>query len=167
MTGRTHLTIGIAVGLAVAQMLDAAPKEAAFITGAAALGSLLPDIDHPQSMLSGWIPGSGLLTLFTRHRGITHSILFCLFFPVLASFVLRSLTGMGIDDPYRIPLLLGMLSHLAADMLTPVGVPLFAPITSYNFKVLPGKLLKITKWAGLEFVVWIGALGVIGYVVFT
>lgn len=165
MTGRTHLTIGIAVGLALVHITQAQPREAALIVGAAAIGGLLPDLDHPQSMLSGWIPGAGLVSLFTRHRGITHSILFCLVFPVLVSFIIRSITGTGIEFLYRTPLLCGMLSHLVADMLTPAGVPLLWPWRA-NFKVLPGTLLRITKWAGLDFIMWLGALGAIGWLLF-
>lgn len=165
MTGRTHLTIGIAVGLALVHVTHAQPREAALIVVAAAAGSLIPDLDHPQSMLSGWIPGAGLVSLFTRHRGITHSILFCLALPVVVSFLMRSFIGVGIDGVLRLPLLCGMLSHLVADMLTPAGVPLLWPWRA-NFKVLPTGLLRITKWAGLDFVTWLGALGAIGWLLF-
>lgn len=164
MTGRTHLTIGVAVGLALAQTMHAAPQQSALIVAAAALGSLLPDIDHPQSMLSGWIPGSGLLTLFTRHRGITHSLLFCMLLPAALWYAMTSAGSIAIPYIYPLGLVLGMCSHLLSDMLTPAGVPLLYPFKAM-WKVLPGRLLALTKWAGLEFVVWLAALLAIGWLV--
>jgi inner membrane protein len=164
MTGRTHLTIGIATGLALAQTLNLPPKESALIIAAAALGSLLPDIDHPQSMLSGWIPGAGLLSIFARHRGITHSLLFCILLPCVLWYALSAEVKLPIPYIYPLGLVLGMCSHLLSDMLTPAGVPLLYPFRGM-WKVLPGKLLSVTKWAGLEFVVWVAALLVVGWFV--
>lgn len=164
MTGRTHLTIGIAVGLALSQTMSLPLREMALITAAAALGSLLPDIDHPQSMLSGWIPGSFLISVFTRHRGFTHSILFCMLVPAVLWVAISSGATIAIPYIYPLALVLGMVSHLIADMLTPAGVPLLFPIGGM-WKALPGSLLRITKWAGLEFVVWLGTLALIGWLV--
>lgn len=164
MTGRTHLTIGVAVGLALAQTTSAAPQQSALIVGAAALGSLLPDIDHPQSMLSGWIPGAGLLSLFTRHRGITHSLLFCILLPAVLWYAMSSAGNLAIPYIYPLGLVLGMCSHLLSDMLTPAGVPLLYPFRA-NWKALPGSVLSVTKWAGLEFVVWLAGLAAIGWLV--
>lgn len=165
MTGRTHLTIGVAVGLAIAEYSGATPRDTVLLVLAAAVGSLLPDIDHRQSMLSGWIPGSGLVGLFVRHRGITHSILFCVIAAPLISFGLRSVTGAGLNPTtHGIALLLGGISHLAADMLTPAGVPLLLPLSGRSFKLAPGFALRILKWTELESVVWLGALAVIGII---
>jgi inner membrane protein len=164
MTGRTHLTIGLAVGLALAQTMQAPPKESALIIAAAALGSLLPDIDHPQSMLSGFIPGAGLLSIFTRHRGITHSLLFCVLLPAVLWYAISSAGNLAIPYIYALSIIAGMVSHLLSDMLTPAGVPLLYPFRA-NWKALPGSVLSLTKWAGLEMLVFLGALVVIGWFV--
>ena len=47
MTGKTHLSCGIAISLAVVQ--PNAPKEIAICISAATIGSLLPDIDVASS----------------------------------------------------------------------------------------------------------------------
>lgn len=90
--------------------------------GGIMLGSLLPDIDHPQSYIGRrlWILSAPINKLF-GHRGFTHSIL--------------SLTILGIvTAPWWLvnPLffggfLLGYFSHLLGDMCTISGVPLFYP----------------------------------------
>jgi inner membrane protein len=165
MTGRTHLTIGIATGLALAQTLNLPPKESALIIAAAALGSLLPDIDEPRAMLSGWIPGYRFLNIRPfRHRTLTHSLLFCILLPAVLWYALSAEVKLPIPYIYPLSIILGMCSHLLSDMLTPDGVPLLYPFPQ-KWKVLPGKVLSLTKWAGLEFVVWVGALGCIGWFV--
>ena len=88
--------------------------------GLALMGSLLPDIDHPQSWAGRKfrvisVPLSAML----GHRGITHSLL---------AILLGSMTlgAMGLNH-ISAPLIVGYLSHLLADGLTPSGVPLLWP----------------------------------------
>ena len=50
MTGKTHTAIGIAAALTMA--IDKPPEEVLVLTLAAALGSLVPDLDHPKSKLN-------------------------------------------------------------------------------------------------------------------
>lgn len=166
MTGRTHLTIGIATGLALASGLDAAPRDMGIIVLIAIFGSLLPDADHPQSLISGWIPGMGAVSLFFRHRGFTHSISFIFTFTVLLAFGFRAALGTDFPQHLAAALLLGMLSHLIADMLTPFGVPLLLPFSGRAFKLAPGIVLRLIKWTGLESLVFVGSLAVIGYILF-
>ncbi|HLN23094.1 MAG TPA: metal-dependent hydrolase [Patescibacteria group bacterium] len=88
--------------------------------GLAAVASLLPDLDHPKSWLGRRLPFlSHPIAAVFGHRGITHSLL-----AVVAALMAWS-TALGWMGP---PLALGYLSHLAADALTPQGVPLLWPI---------------------------------------
>ena len=88
---------------------------------AAALGSLLPDIDHPKSAVGSVLkPISVPLAMLLGHRGLTHSML-----AVLGATLLLSHLGV---NSVAAPLVLGYLSHLAADVLTPAGVPLLWPL---------------------------------------
>lgn len=116
MNGRTHALVGIAVGVLVGTIT----KDYTTAIIASTIGALLPDIDHPQSVLSGWLPGIGVArwALGVKHRGITHSIVFV--------FVV-TMCVLAISPRFALPTLFGMLSHLALDMLTPAGVPLFLP----------------------------------------
>lgn len=156
MTGRTHLTLGAAAGLLIAAYTGANPGSC-FAAGC--LGGLLPDIDHPQSMLSGWIPGSGLLGVFgVRHRGFTHSVLFMVLL-VAAWFAASQRTV--IPYPYVVAALAGVATHIVSDMLTPQGVNLLYP-SRRNWKAAPGFILQVGKWFGVvELVVWLAGLAAI------
>ena len=98
-----------------------------FHTLAAALGGLMPDLDHPQSTLGRRIPViSYPLSHLFGHRGFTHSLLMV----VLLLVVLASMTASPTYEGLRwmvMPLIVGYLSHILGDALTPPGVPLFYP----------------------------------------
>lgn len=50
MTGKTHITVGVATGLTLA---IGYPKESqAILIAAAVVGSLIPDLDHPRSKIN-------------------------------------------------------------------------------------------------------------------
>jgi inner membrane protein len=93
--------------------------------GATALGSLLPDIDHPNSYLGrrtwGWIIAYHDRQRVARkiHRKLTHSLLFVAGVAVCT---------MGLGCPAAtIAVSVGLTSHLIGDMMTPSGVPLLYP----------------------------------------
>jgi len=88
-------------------------------------GALLPDIDHPKSALGSRVrPVSTLIAKVFGHRGLTHSLLAVLGL----SWLLLHLSGHKATSNMLAPLLAGYLSHLIADGLTPMGVPLFWPV---------------------------------------
>ncbi|MGI2205178.1 metal-dependent hydrolase [Shewanella oncorhynchi] len=86
-----------------------------------ALASLLPDIDHPESKLGRRIkPISSILAIFS-HRGITHSLwAVALMVWLLASHQADSIASQA--------LVIGYLSHLLGDALTPAGIRPFWPL---------------------------------------
>jgi len=82
-----------------------------------AIGSLLPDIDHPSSYINrkSWKLFS--LSLITTHRGWCHSLVGGAAFTILLALVGAAFY----------PFLLGYLSHLILDSLNPSGVAWFWP----------------------------------------
>lgn len=102
------------------------------------LGSLLPDIDHPKSTISLKLKSY----LFIRHRGFTHSLTALLLLILLAPWgekILHYNLYQGI--------IIGIISHIFLDSLTPSGVQLFFPCKkrfSLPILLLFRKLLKIT-----------------------
>ncbi len=95
------------------------------IVPSAILTCLLPDIDHPKSLLGQrlkWI--SKPIARAFGHRGFTHSLLAV--FALLATFYLK------VPDTWIIPadalqgMVLGYLSHILADMLTRRASPALA-----------------------------------------
>ncbi|ATR20094.1 putative membrane-bound metal-dependent hydrolase [Roseomonas mucosa] len=121
MMAGSHIALGAAAWLVAAPKFGLPAVDAASL-GLAVLGALLPDIDHPKS----WVgkrtrPVSNVIGWIFGHRGITHSAL-----AVAACFVLLLQT----DLPRWVmaPLLVGYLSHLVADLLTPGGLRLAWPM---------------------------------------
>lgn len=124
MKGTTHMLIGVAAFSSFSTHADIEPG--AFIAGLAlaALGSVLPDIDHPQSFISRRLPLP--LWLVIPHRGITHSLLAVLIWIPL-SMVHWSLGIIG----------LGYVLHIAADLVTKNGTSLYAPFSRVRVGLLP------------------------------
>lgn len=94
MTWRTHLIGGAQVGVAAAYIAGGSFGESALIISSALLGSVLPDIDQPGSKLAKSDSLVGFMSLlvsrFTKHRGITHTVigaaLIAMLFYILAMF---------------------------------------------------------------------------------
>lgn len=126
MTAEGHLFFSIACAV-FAKNAELTPVLAQgdwwHIVPSAVLTCLLPDIDHPKSFLGqrlSWI--SKPVARAFGHRGFTHSL--------LAVFGALTLFYLKVPDSWIVPadalqgLVLGYLSHILADMLTPAGVPL-------------------------------------------
>lgn len=119
MMAGSHVVMGAALWVAVAKLSGQNPAEPQALA-AAALGALLPDIDHPQSWAGRKMRVVSVpLSLVVGHRGITHSAL------AVAGAVL--LLATMTTQWMAAPVVIGYLSHLMADGLTPSGVPLLWP----------------------------------------
>jgi inner membrane protein len=119
----SHVLVGGAAWV-VAARLGGQPPGDALALGAAVAGSLLPDLDHPSSWLGRRLwPVSKPLALLLGHRGLTHSLLAV----VGGLMLIRAMEPGTILSRLVEPLAVGYLSHLAADALTPAGVPLLWP----------------------------------------
>ncbi|MDD9341154.1 metal-dependent hydrolase [Providencia heimbachae] len=130
MTAEGHLLFSVA-SLIMAHKLQLTPELAQgdwlHMVPGALLGALLPDIDHPSS-----IPGR-LFRIFSLpisklcgHRGFTHSLIAWMILLISCYQWLPASWGIPVDLVQAF--LLGYLSHLIADMLTPSGVPLLWPL---------------------------------------
>lgn len=103
------------------------------------IGSLLPDIDHPNSHIGKFFPG---ITSFFRHNNIIHrelthslyaTLLILLFFLcinlLLKVFFLSLYNSMYIYIfAGQFGILIGYLSHILLDMINPSGVCLLYPL---------------------------------------
>jgi len=128
------------------------------IIPSAILTCLLPDIDHPKSFLGQrlkWV--SKPIARAFGHRGFTHSLLAV--FAVLTFFYLQ------VPETWVVPpdaiqgMVVGYLSHIAADMITPAGVPLLWPCR-WRFRLpllMPQKgnqLERVLCMAFFAFAIW-------------
>ena len=149
----THELIGVSVAVAGARALDASALETAGAAVAAFYGSWLPDIDrlgsrvHRRSALErrnllvglvGFvlrIPAFAFAAV-ARHRGVSHSLLGAALAGLLSALVAAPF-GSAIAVVVGGGVLAGYLAHLAADALTPAGVPLCAPLWRQRVWLLP------------------------------
>lgn len=121
MMAGAHVVLGAAAWFAAAPRLGLPAMDPVALALAVA-GSLLPDIDHPKSWVGRRLrPVSTITAAVLGHRGATHSLL--------------AVAGCGWllfhdGTPRAIvaPLLVGYLSHLAGDLLTPRGLRLAWPL---------------------------------------
>lgn len=155
MNGYTHKIGGTCAGITavtLALQQPISPEKlavSAFIIAGAAVGSLLPDIDHKNSTISkkhkitAWI-----FTHLFEHRGFTHAPLIQLLFSALLFYLGRELSGI-IGYCYLgtvIGLTIGLLSHTLLDMLTVGGIPLLYPFSKKKIHLMN---LKTAKHSGV------------------
>lgn len=121
MLAGSHAALGLAAWAWAAPRLGLAAFDPASLALVVA-GSLLPDLDHPQSWVGRRVRVvSRPLAAVLGHRGATHSLLAVLG----AALLLRS---HGVGRAVSWPLVVGYLSHLGADLLTPAGLRLAWPL---------------------------------------
>lgn len=117
----SHIALGAAAWFAAAPRLDLPALDPALL-GLAVFGALLPDIDHPKSWVGKALwPVSRVFARLLGHRGITHSAL-----AVVGCTAL--LLSQDVPLAITAPLVVGYLSHLGADLLTPAGLRLAWPL---------------------------------------
>lgn len=125
MNGGQHLMFGTLLGVGTQLATGLSPVglfSYPSYYGGIALGSLLPDIDHPQSYLGRRIPLLSVpINKLFGHRGFTHSLLSLSLLGIASAFY------WAVNPLFFGGLLLGYFSHILGDMLTPMGVPLFYP----------------------------------------
>lgn len=125
MTGRTHLSWGIATSLALCG--DVA--SGALVT----IGSILPDIDSHSSLLGKSLP---FIPKIIKHRTWTHGLLFL----VLCYFI-------------NMYLFYGCCIHIILDMMTKQGCPMLYPF-DLKFKFPFAGFVKTGgKFEGFMFVI--------------
>ncbi|MDC9582517.1 metal-dependent hydrolase [Xenorhabdus sp. PR6a] len=145
MTAEGHLLFSVA-SLVLAHQLEITPEIAQgdwlHMLPGVLLASLLPDIDHPSSTLGRLFRFISIpIARLCGHRGFTHSL--------LALLVGVTLFQTEIPSDWPIPtdfvhaMIIGYISHLIADMLTPAGIPLLWPLRiRFCFPILRGKERK-------------------------
>ncbi|WP_427340767.1 metal-dependent hydrolase [Caloranaerobacter sp. DY30410] len=136
--GYTHISINIALFLILRDYFII-NRPIGLVIIFLALGSVLADIDHPSSIIGKFfIP----INAVVKHRnGYTHSLLGAFLFtvPILL-----------IDKVYFVTALVGYISHLLVDTLTPAGVKWLFPFKNKSYS------LKVARTGGPEEVIILG-----------
>ncbi len=141
MMFKNHMTMGAASGAYVAMAGYATnaidPYQGAILFLSGIFGSLLPDIDHPQSKAGKlFLPISFIISKVFGHRTVTHSIIGIMilatgFYFLDAKYIATNMPWAFVSG-YSVSLItigiaVGYASHILGDMLTESGVPLFWP----------------------------------------
>lgn len=119
MRGHTHLIVSGTIGYLLF------PEIGLIGAGAAAMGGLLPDLDHPGSMLGRRAPIFSALA--DHHRGWFHTLVGAAAFTLVAA-VINPAAAIGVATGY--------LSHLALDTLNPSGIMWLWPIRRERIHIL-------------------------------
>lgn len=131
--------IGLVVSAYIFQFTPTTFQDLILLSTSTVLGSLLPDIDHPKSILGRKVPFiSAPIYRTFGHRSLTHSILFI----ITCFFVLN------LFDFYSIALGLsiGIISHILLDLLCPgSGVAFLYPFYKKRIQLIPQGLFKPKK----------------------
>ena len=123
MTSITHIPFGLLTAEFACSSFEYEMDGTALAL--AAIGSLLPDIDHPRSAIGYLFYLTGIPQFIERrlgHRTITHSWVF-----LLACLFLFIPIWIGWGLLYYLAAWFGVLSHILIDMANIPGVPLFWP----------------------------------------
>ena len=132
---RGHITGGIVLGVVALQVQTHYgiyfPTSKALLETATGvfIGSLLPDIDHPQSVIGRIVPFiSGPLYSTVGHRTLTHSFFFMFSIAFLLSVFGKIFLAYG--------LIIGITSHILLDMVSiGYGVAFLYPFYKKRIRV--------------------------------
>jgi inner membrane protein len=120
----THAAFGAALmeTILVSQHAPLTWQAAGAVAAAFAVAPF-PDIDQPESWVSRHVPLASVVSMFVRHRTLTHSLAV-----TVALYLL--LFDMGLHVPIWLAtgIVVGWLSHWLIDLLNPMGVQLFYPL---------------------------------------
>lgn len=145
MIGKTHLAAGIFTGSALSFIHNTDIKTSLLLTAGTALGSLLPDIDKRNSLISRALKPLGMIVEpLLGHRTLLHDpvfyiTLFGMFHLTLEQYL-----------PIFLPIFWGVGSHLLLDALTLQGIPFFYFLKLTKVRPKKIRLLKIRTGAGVD-----------------
>lgn len=133
MTTSTHI-VASTIAVATINIINGSPLHPAPIA-VCAFASILPDIDHPQSIAGRMCkPLSQWLYRTVGHRTLTHSI----FGWAIVAIVCLPLKWMPIDLNLYSAMIIGYISHAIIDLANLEGVALTYPLLSHHRWVFPG-----------------------------
>lgn len=161
MLARTHGLIAFASLAGVAWYTDTPEVASATLIICLifnTIGALLPDIDQASNRLWDLVPGGEMigkaLGVFMKHRGISHSLLGIFLADKFVFWLINNLFNQSFLDTNLVywSLMIGYISHIAADALTEEGVPLLYPL-KISFGMPPVRSWRIKTGGWFENIV--------------
>ncbi len=149
MMFQTHLAFSFLIGLLFIKYF--VPYNQVLFMVLCLFGSLLPDIDHPQSKIGRRVKVIGMLF---EHRGFFHSGFAVA--GLIAAFLFLSKPNI-----YALGLIIGYASHIVIDMTTKEGIMLLHPVSKFRIRGI------IRTGASLEHLLFGALLLADAYMLFT
>lgn len=136
MLFHTHIILGIVMFLLVGDYFSGGNQIIFFAL--LLLAAIFPDIDDGKSKIKKASGILGSIISFTfKHRGIFHSVFMAMLLFAVTYFLWKPY--------YAFAVLIGYLTHLLGDIITPMGIQIFYPFS--NFKIRgPIKVGSIGEW---------------------
>ena len=165
MIAKTHmlssLSLGLAIPIAATTLYNIhlpAPTLLLLFMSGVLFGATFPDIDEPRSYVGKQFPiFSNILSLFIKHRGITHTlIVLALYYGLFLLFLHLSHFDATMKKYITYTFagfLVGNVGHILGDMSTINGVSLFYPLIKKSVGILPKPLRYRTGGAIEKFLV--------------
>ncbi|MDO5707603.1 MAG: metal-dependent hydrolase [Andreesenia angusta] len=150
MDYKNHLKTGAIAGVLVIFSLyrdiSIDPAEIVIYSAGIVIGSALPDIDHPGSLLARKLNIFGkLISKIFSHRGFTHSLLF-----IIILIIIKNIFKNYFDYPDSqlfefgfLGIIVGSSMHIFMDLFVGNGTKLLFPI--YKKKIYISKIKSGTK----------------------
>lgn len=145
-----HIALGLTCYFAASKAVGLQPTQELYAI--AALGSLLPDIDHPKSQVGRMLPHiSRPIAAIFGHRGFTHSLLaVALVLGALVTATFHPNYATSLTPAMIAALCLGYLSHLFGDFLTVRGIPLLWPYREGDYDSIHIPLIAFRTGGPIE-----------------
>lgn len=159
MLGRSHMLVGAVAGGLTAQAAGVSPFGIAVCAAVGGISALLPDLDHPGSLLGRHLP-KWWHRRTPRHRWVTHSLTWAAGVGFLAATLIR-LAGLPHAELVGWVVAVGIVTHLAADAITEQGVPWFWPLLRRRLVLPKWVAIKTGGWAERLLVTVLVAAGVV------
>ena len=135
MNAPNHIAGGIVLTGIVTSFSDINILSDPLMLGVTAFAAILPDIDHPHSLLGKAVkPVSNYLNKNYGHRTITHSLTAVLAVYLFVGFIE---VLFNLESSWSTVITVAYFSHLFLDMMTLSGIPFLYPFKRNRF-VLPG-----------------------------
>ena len=119
---KTHVAFGILLGVVTYTVF--APTQPFLFMALVLLGSMLPDIDHPNSVIGKRVK---IVSFLFEHRGFFHSLFALVLF---GSIGVLAFPGTGA----ALGIALGYFSHLLIDSITKEGIMTFHPLMHWRIR---------------------------------
>lgn len=173
MNNKTHKIGGVCSGLIASTLLFSnnfgveGLLSSALIVSGATIGSLAPDVDHPESKVGRKFilkPISIFINKVFGHRTITHSVVISIFMTIILLSSTLLFTGISnfIYSNIIIGFCVGWFSHLLLDLLTVKGIPVFYPFIKKKYNLLRFKTNKDEEFVSI-LVILITGISMVAY----